>query len=301
MANTAVVGELSKPESSSPFKTSKGALDNEFKGYVLLALLVACGYLWSDSELISPEYGVGYWLGIIGGVLMLTLLLYPVRKKLRLLGVLGSTRAWFQMHMLFGLLGPLMILYHCNFQLGSLNSRVALYSTLLVAGSGIIGRFLYSTIHRGLSGKKISFSELQADLAQSVEQNRGLAALTPHLVTRLNKLSAEMRGCEVTDSLGIRKSLRWTVSHRFVQVSLLLTARKELRMAAQKNDAVARDYDRLLRTIFRYVRDYTRLIGRVAQFSFYERLFSFWHVFHLPIFYLLVVSALFHVLAVHMY
>jgi hypothetical protein len=43
------------------------------------------------------------------------------------------------------------------------------------------------------------------------------------------------------------------------------------------------------------------LIGRVAQFSFYERLFALWHVLHLPIFLLMIISALFHVLAVHMY
>ena len=40
---------------------------------------------------------------------------------------------------------------------------------------------------------------------------------------------------------------------------------------------------------------------RVAQFSLYERLFSLWHVFHLPFFFMLVLSACVHVLAVHMY
>ena len=43
------------------------------------------------------------------------------------------------------------------------------------------------------------------------------------------------------------------------------------------------------------------MAGRVAQFSFYERLFALWHVFHLPIFFMMVISALVHVLAVHMY
>jgi hypothetical protein len=40
---------------------------------------------------------------------------------------------------------------------------------------------------------------------------------------------------------------------------------------------------------------------QVAHLAFYERLFSLWHLFHMPLFLLLVVSALVHVLAVHMY
>jgi hypothetical protein len=44
-----------------------------------------------------------------------------------------------------------------------------------------------------------------------------------------------------------------------------------------------------------------RRVRRVAALQSYERLFSIWHVFHLPFFYMLVVAALIHVLAVHMY
>jgi hypothetical protein len=40
---------------------------------------------------------------------------------------------------------------------------------------------------------------------------------------------------------------------------------------------------------------------KVAEFSFYERLFALWHVFHLPMFLLMVVAAIVHVLYVHMY
>ena len=39
----------------------------------------------------------------------------------------------------------------------------------------------------------------------------------------------------------------------------------------------------------------------MAQFSFYERLFGLWHILHLPIFFMMILSALVHVLAVHMY
>lgn len=269
--------------------------------YLLLALVICVGYLVRNQRFITPEEGLGYWLGIIGGSLMLALLLYPLRKRLRILHFLGPTKHWFRMHMAFGLVGPLLILYHCNFQLGSINSQVALYCMLLVAGSGIIGRHFYARIHRGLYGQKTSLRELQQDLSASVEKSHGLATLMPNLIARLDQMAEELQGCRVTQSLGIGRSLRWTFTHSFTHISLLLTARHELKIAAAKSSVVARDHKRLYKTASKFIRDYMSIIGRVAQFSFYERLFALWHVLHLPIFLLMIVSALFHVLAVHMY
>jgi len=269
--------------------------------YILLAAVITLGWLLRDHRFINPEQGLGYWFGIIGGTFMVLLLLYPLRKRVRFLHALGPTKHWFRMHMILGLLGPLLILYHCNFTLGSFNSQVALYCMLLVAGSGIIGRHFYARIHRGLYGRKTNLKELQAELSESVEKSHGLANLMPELVARLDKLSAELQGCQVTQTLGVRRSLRWTFTHVFTRFSLLLTARRELRTAAANSEAIANNQKRLRRTAAKYIRDYTYLTGRVAQFSLYERLFALWHIFHLPIFFMMVFSALVHVLAVHMY
>lgn len=269
--------------------------------YTLLAALITLGWLLRDHRFIDPEYGVGYWFGILGGSFMLLLLLYPLRKRIRMLHVLGPTKHWFRLHMILGLVGPLLVLYHCNFTLGSFNSRVALYCMLLVAGSGIIGRHFYARIHRGLYGRKTNLRELQQDLAASLEKSHGLSKLMPKLVRRLDKLSAELQGGDIRGSLGIRRSLHWTFTHTFTRWSLLLTARRELKAAAKQSDAVTTNYRRLRRTAAKYIKDYTVLTGRVAQFSLYERLFALWHVFHLPIFFMMVLSALVHVLAVHMY
>ena len=270
-------------------------------GYALLTVLVLAGYATRQWSPLSPESGMGYWLGIIGASMMLALLLYPLRKRFRILNGLGAIRHWFRMHMLLGLVGPLLVLYHCNFQLGSFNSRVAFWCMLLVAGSGIVGRHFYARVHRGLYGRKTSLQELQAELTSSVDKSHGLANLMPQLVARLERHAKELQGCEVTRTLGIRRSLRWTFTHHFTRLSLWWTARKELRQAAAASDVVARDYRRIIRSTSAYIADYTALLGRVAQFSFYERLFALWHIFHLPIFLMMVFSAIAHVLAVHMY
>jgi hypothetical protein len=42
-------------------------------------------------------------------------------------------------------------------------------------------------------------------------------------------------------------------------------------------------------------------VQRRAQFSTYERLFSLWHVIHIPFLCMLVITAVVHVVAVHIY
>jgi hypothetical protein len=272
-----------------------------YYGYLALTFFVALGWLLRDKNLINPEEGVGYWLGIVGGSIMLFLLAYPLRKRYRFLSIFGSTRHWFRLHMIFGLVGPLFILYHCNFNLGSFNSQVALYCMLLVAGSGIVGRHFYTRIHNGLFGRKLSLQEIQKELTESREKGRGLAKLAPEVVKKLNALADELKGCEITQSLSIRQSLKWSFASQFIRFRLRWTAHRELKAAAARSDMVRRDQARLRKIVNRYIRYYTALVCRVAQFSFYEKLFALWHVFHLPFFAMLVISALVHVLAVHMY
>ena len=272
-----------------------------FLGYSLLIVALALGWANRDQGLVNPEEGLGYWLGITGASLMLILLLYPLRKRLRIMRGMAPIRYWFRIHMMLGLLGPLLILYHCNYQLGSFNGRVALFSMLVVSSSGLVGRYFYARIHRGLFGRKTNLSELQGELTASLDKSFGLATIMPNLISALEMLSEELKGDRITQSLDIRRSLRWSFKQYVVRFKLNRLAQHELRSKAAESKVVDRDFLRLRKTTKAYIRDYVRLMGKVAQFSFYERLFSLWHVLHLPLFFILVLSAIVHVLAVHMY
>ena len=109
---------------------------------IFITVLLISGFLGRDESYLSPTDGMGYALGIIGGSLMLLLLFYPLRKSWRVMQNWGPIKYWFQLHMLFGVLGPVLVLFHSNFSLGSTNSNLALFSMLIVAGSGLIGRYL---------------------------------------------------------------------------------------------------------------------------------------------------------------
>jgi len=281
--------------------TRKSRQSGAFYGYSLTVIAIGVGWLLRDRGLINPGDGLGYWLGITGGSMLLVLLLYPLRKRIRILRFLGDTADWFRVHMILGILGPLLVLYHSNFQLGSFNSKVALYCMLLVAGSGIIGRELYARIHHELYGRKTNLKELRDDLARSLDESQGLATIMPKLTTKLEVLSAKMQGDSVTGSLSTVTSLLWTIERYFVWISLLITARSELKARAAEFPTIARDFRRLKKSSSIYIRSFVRLSSRVSQFTLCERLFSVWHVLHMPLFFMMVISALIHVLAVHMY
>jgi hypothetical protein len=272
------------------------------RAYLLAVLAVVAGWAATrDQQLVDPGYGLGYWLGISGASMMAVLLLYPLRKRIRWMRALGATRHWFRMHMCLGVLGPVLILYHCNFSFGSLNSNVALVCTLLVALSGLIGRYLYTHVHTDLDGHRASLVELTRRARMCHEEGSRAAILLPRLLEQMRTLDEVVLSPPESVAATLVLPLRLALRSRWDTIRLSWYASRQLKALAKRSPAVAADRRRLGRTVARFIRNHQRKIRRVAELGSYERLFSLWHVFHLPFFYMLVLTALLHVLAVHMY
>jgi hypothetical protein len=270
-------------------------------GYALTVVVLLIGWFGREGRPIRAEAGAGYWLGVAGASMMALLLLYPLRKRIRFLRCLGATRHWFRFHMMLGVLGPTLILYHCNFELGSLNSRVALFSTLLVAASGLVGRYLYARIHLGLYGRRANLAELTARARMTVAQQKLATTFAPALLERIgaydDKVLTPPEGILANIALPVGLAVRT----RWARFSLTRMALREIRRRAATSQRVASERPRIEKAVSRLIAGHLRRVREVAAFSCYERLFSLWHVFHLPFFFILVIAALAHVLAVHMY
>ena len=270
-------------------------------GFSLTTLVIVLGWTGRNERNITAENGLGYTLGIVGALMMLALLIYPMRKRIKSLRALGSTRSWFMAHMLLGIIGPVLILYHSNFSVSSLNSQVALYCTLVVAFSGLIGRYLYAQIHRGLYGKKRTLRSLVADMQRSLTE----ITISGPVIENFQKQLACINDLVIEPPRNVFHSalrpLLFAVRTRWVYLRMSLRLRQDMARAsncnhalrgAEKNDAAA---------IRRDLRRHLRQVRRVAHLSFFERLFSLWHILHLPFFFMLVISAIVHVIAVHLY
>jgi hypothetical protein len=271
-------------------------------GYATAACAIIAGWLLTrDNILFDPLYGAGYWLGIVGASLMAVLLLYPVRKRVRLFRHLGATRHWFQMHMILGVIGPVLILYHCNFRLGSLNSTIALYCTLLVAGSGLVGRYIYRHLYSDLDGHRVKLQELIAKARVDSSERMHMSALVPDLMDRMSAYDKTVLIPPQSFFLSLVLPMKLALTTRLASLQLSFYARRQISIRAKQSEVVAQQRARLHKAATLFVRTHLRRVRRIAELQSYERLFALWHVFHLPFFYLMVLTALVHVLAVHMY
>lgn len=250
--------------------------------YMGITVLLYAGWLVRDQRYLIAESGLGYGLGIVGGVMMLLLLVYPLRKRKPHWRFLGSVKFWFRFHMILGVLGPVLVIYHSGYRLGSLNSRVAFISMLIVAASGLIGRYLYRRIHHGLYGKKVSFQELYHQDEDWGQHLTRVGEKVPEVIERLQSIEQLLLSGQsyVNRSLLFYLSLRWKLNR--------------IHRDLQKNGLDRRADDK-------------RIIERLAslraicKLGIHEVLFSYWHILHFPLFIMLVISGVTHVVVVHFY
>lgn len=260
-----------------------------------LIATIYLGWTQRDDNYLSAESGLGYLLGIAGGSLMIILLLYPLSKRLSLLTRSIPIRYWFGIHMLFGILGPMMILFHSNFQLGSTNSTIALFSMLLVAGSGLVGRYIYTRIHHGLYGSRVTLKELNQETKDNHRQLLAMYAMDEILGTRLDSMEAKA----LQPYSGLMKSLIHVI---YLAVNAHRLRREVMRLikasySENRTDKALPDSKAVVQSINRY----TLALRKAAAFKLYERLFSLWHILHLPLFFMMIITAIIHIFAVHMY
>jgi hypothetical protein len=261
---------------------------------VVAAVVARGGYFTAGSS-------AGYWLGVAGGVAMLLLFLYPMRKHWRFAARWGRARGWFALHMVLGIAGPLLIVLHSTLHFGSLNATVAFASMTLVAASGIVGRYLYSRIHHGLYGQRATLAEFRAEAGLDSAKVHSKLALAPAVEERLERFA---RRVEKIGRDGLKRPGRFFLlgfavwfERRACNSEIARLLRKRALAEGWSEAALARH----VRSRTGIVAQYLRAAQRLAQFTVFERLFSWWHVLHVPLVYMLVLSAIAHVIAVHMY
>lgn len=268
---------------------------------LLVCLTLLIGWRARGLELVTPEQGVGYFFGILGTALMVILFVYPLRKRIRGLEMVGGIKTWFRIHMILGILGPVFILFHANFHLGSLNSNVALFSMLAVSISGIAGRYIYRKIHYGLYGNRADLIDLRKNFEQQKEEVIPQFDLIPGIKEELFTFAQQVLvpSTALTHSVARLLSAGWQARRTSWKIRGITRAYLA-RYAAQHKWGLMRKR-RMRMQIERKTRHFLSQAVKVAEFNFYERLFSFWHILHLPLVFILAIAVIVHVVAVNRY
>ncbi len=259
---------------------------------IFVGVVFALGRVYWDERYYVPDEGLGYYLGLTGGVLMLLAYGYSLFKYVPALRTKWVMKHWLTAHLLFGLVGPFLIMFHSTFHIGSLNGGIALFSVFLVFVSGVMGRFLYSKTHYGLGGKKAKVNDLKDLLRFSGRKIKS---------KRLDNFthSVMVHPDSFWGALWDLMSFGWR--SRWLYFQLTGDMRHHIKVMVAQQGCSRAQARQQIKTFKLQLRDYILTLRKVALFSVYERFFAFWRNSHTPMVYLLLMSGIVHVIAVHMY
>lgn len=237
------------------------------------------GYL-PEHALLRPSGPVGLTLGVAGVLSMLMTLPYAVRKRSKALARFGTMKQWLEVHIFFGIVGPVLITLHTSFKFNGLIS-VGYWLMMTVWASGFIGRYLYVRIPKTIRGVELSFSEVGENLARIQQQleARPLPAAVQQELHDFDLAVAPASG-------RTPGALDLFFGELRVRARLMLL-RRHLRAAHIDVEAITAVVDRAA--------ERATLARRLAHLERTRRLFELWHVFHRPLVYGLFVIVALHV------
>jgi len=223
-----------------------------------------------DHVMLKPSGAWGHGFGIIGTLMMIVGVgVYMIRKRYRKFFNLGYLKHWLEFHIFLCSVGPVLVLYHTAFKFGGIVS-VSFWSMVLVVLSGVVGRFIYLQIPRTIQGQELSINEL----------NSMKESLALKIRKVLSEDSSTLYKLESIASTDRYKSLRLTAAtglffkDYFTTIQLLRIFRKKMKFLGLNKSEREELIDAAKNEI-----DIAR---RIAFLRTSQKLFHWWHIFHLP-------------------
>ena len=236
--------------------------------------------------MLRPSGTIGRGLGILGLVMFGIMFLYPLRKRLSFLAGWGTTKNWLDYHIVLGITAPILVTFHASFKLTNGIAGVAYWIMIVVALSGIIGRYLYSSIPRRIDEAEMTVDEmrqLSTDLATQLEGQGVFSAEDLQPLFRMPSI-------EQVQAMPIWRAL---------VVILSLDARRSLQLfrLRLKHGARRRDHAEFVR-VLAAIKKQASLMKNIVFLSKMRQLFELWHVIHRPFSYSFAALVVLHIIVV---
>jgi len=237
-------------------------------GYSYYNLPIEERFFNQAHELLKPGGIWGHGFGIIGTIfIILGIILYMVRKRMRSLARFGVLKYWLEFHIFLCTLGPILVLYHTSFKFGGLVA-ISFWSMVAVFLSGIVGRFIYLQIPRTIEGRELSLSEVR-----DMKSNIG------SLLSGSYNMDEESTNVIVEST---RKKIELYQKNLFIRVfRRSMNDRKAIRKvkSVMKNNHLTRHESK---KILKLVKHEIALNRRIDTLLTMQKLFRYWHVAHFP-------------------
>jgi hypothetical protein len=227
-------------------------------------------------EDFSPAGRVGHGLGVVGtAMIAIGVALYMARKRIQAFARFGRLKHWLEFHIFLCTLGPFLVLLHTSFKFGGIVS-IAVWSMVAVVASGVFGRYVYVWIPKTLGGQFRTIRDLEEEtrnLLVSIAEAARLpeAELTPALA-EMGIGTPAPRGGRGPGLLGsLAASTRFRLGRR---------ARRRRTLEWLEGHGVAAD-DRA--SLAGLAERRAALEQQTRVLAPFQRLFRYWHAFHLPL------------------
>jgi len=250
----------------------------------LFFVIVLSGVYIAYDILATPKGGhpFGHSLGIVGTLLMvLTETGYSVRKRTAWLSWAGPVRYWLSLHIVTGIVGPFMVLMHTGLQFRGL-AGVSFILTLIVVGSGFMGRYLYTALPRSISGVTTSRQALEREISSLSHSITQFEAQKSERVQQLvAELSQRPTGRNPLLTILGRSYYQWRFQRR-------------LKRELKKMDQLVAEQKQQISQMLTRRRDLQR---QTEMLEAARRVMRVWHILHIPFGLTLFFSVALHVVA----
>lgn len=263
-------------------------------GILIASSVIGGGYYFAPLEdrarsplhvWLRPSGYIGQTAGIISLLIFVFLWLYPLRKKYRWLGFTGTMARWLDGHVGLALILPFLAAVHASWRFEGVIG-LGYLSMLVVAMSGIAGRYLYVHIPRSASGLELTAEEIAQErqgLIGEIAKATGLPAAQVETLLRSDPASIE--------GLGILGTLKRMVTDDFSR----WRSARALRRACESTYGAIRPNRKTVRRVLKLAHKEMALTQQARMLAATQKLFRYWHVAHRPFAITALVAVLVHV------
>jgi hypothetical protein len=245
-------------------------------------------------ELLKPSGMIGLHLGMVAFALFLIVYVYPLRKIWPWLGRQGSARHWLDFHVLLGITAPILVTFHSAFKFSGL-AGVAFWLMVIVAISGIVGRYIYAQIPRSLGFAEVSLKEANEQSGKLAEQLKGLGILSPREVDSLVRLPNLQQSESMSLLTALWKMMLFDMEFPFrimrLRQKMLWSHRKTMSLVGLRRTENAK-----LESAIATAREQVVLAKKILFLSKTHKMLHLWHLIHRPFSYSFALLASIHVI-----
>jgi hypothetical protein len=239
----------------------------------LFMLVVAVIYIQivSATEVPAASGILGHSLGIIGFVLMLmTEILYSLRKRYQF-ARWGKLQHWLSFHIFTGITGPFLVLLHTSWKFNGLAGVLTLL-TLIIVGSGFIGRYFYTALPRSAEGAVLEADQVTRQISQTEQDLEKWQSSHPELLQKIESRSRPDTSKSPSPLLALDPKSPGSF----------------------QGELDSQEIEKTLRSLVNRRR---QLTSQLKNLDRSRRLLAIWHTFHVPLGAALFMIAFIHVAA----